>query len=616
MRCILGVSFEGARARFMKSVADLSERLQLKVSQLNRAIFSRESGGAAKLYAELVEEVPDLVLRPVVQYDLARLLELGGDLELALKAFESVIQLGTETEYYPAALRQAGHICWRLQKMELAYEHLTAFLETNPSRAEKMDAEEILARVPPGARRISRVAAKLPPTARASSPDIRVPGKQPTPAVGPTAERAPRESKDPSVIILGGLDSPAAEAPARGGQRASNAGSLKLPPVPSAPMPARSAPVPAAAKHDRTEIFPAAAADIAVPPPPVRNAPSGAGRPAGVSPEFARADRPAPPPAERKSSAHVERPVSFESPPPPLPKSLKSREDATGPESRGSKGPAFRGISPAKMLGATPPESSSFGQPEGVALSPMAGEEPPERRYARLRGASFALIMPIGKRIHIEAVADLVAKNENLDEARAKTQVIGRKGIVYDQLSIDDVIDLWPLVRDCKQKLVFVHVDRTLRPYEMFDVLGAEALPPGLKMTTEKGIKKARWIDIKLIGAGTFNKLATLDVLSGVPLKHFRFQEGSFNFRTVVESARRDPHKGLMDFVQILCEQAPRAIRTHTLENLRATDAPRPQAFASEDEFNCYNRWQLFSHYAEVVDAGELSEQYKSMSNW
>ena len=300
----------------------------------------------------------------------------------------------------------------------------------------------------------------------------------------------------------------------------------------------------------------------------------------------------------------------------PVPKALKGREEATGPDVKSGRGQAFRGISPAKMLGAVPPESSAFGQPEGVALSPSSEEELPERRYARLRGASFAVIMPIGKRIHIEAVADMVAKHENLDEARAKTQVIGRKGIVYDQLSIDDVIELWPFVRDCRQKLVFVHVDRTLRPYEMFDVLGAEALPPGLKMTTEKGIKKARWIDVKLIGAGTVNGLATIDVFSGVPLKHFRFQEGSFNFRTVVESARRDPHKGLMDFVQILCEQSPRSVRTHTLENLRATDAPKPQAFATEDEFNCYNRWQLFSHYAEVVDAGELSEQYKSMSNW
>ncbi|MCA1998128.1 MAG: hypothetical protein LDL56_12985, partial [Armatimonadetes bacterium] len=164
---------EGAAAGPMKSVADLPERLQLKVSQLNRAIFSRESGGAAKLYAEVLGEVPDLVLRPVVQYDLARLLELGGDLELALKAFEGVIGLGGETEYHAAALRQAGHICWRLKKMELAYEHLTAFLETNPSKAERMDAEEILARIPPGARRISRAAVKVPAVPRPSGDDVR-----------------------------------------------------------------------------------------------------------------------------------------------------------------------------------------------------------------------------------------------------------------------------------------------------------------------------------------------------------------------------------------------------------------------------------------------------------
>ncbi len=608
----------------MKSVADLSERLQLKISQLNRAIFSRESGGAAKLYAEVIEEVPDLVLRPVVQYDLARLLELGGDLELALKAFEGVIQLGAETEYHAAALRQAGHICWRLKRMEQAYEHLTAFLETNPSRAEKLDAEEIIGRIPPGARRISRPAVKVPPAAKAAPPESKPAARQATPAAGPTAERPARDSKDPSVIIIGGLDQPADEKPARGGQRMSSAGSIKLPSSPSIPLPPRPAPAPAPARNDRTVGFPASEADIAAAPPPVP-APTAPGarasspavpRGGGLSPEFARADRPAAVPPERASSPRVEKPVSFESPPPPVPRSLKGREEATGPEVKAGKGQAFRGISPAKMLGAVPPESSAFGQPEGVALSSNSEDEPPERRYARLRGASFALIMPIGKRIHIEAVADMVAKHERLDEARAKTQVIGRKGIVYDQLSIDDVIELWPFVRDCRQKLVFVHVDRTLRPYEQFDVLGAEALPPGLKMTTEKGIKKARWIDVKLIGAGTINGLATIDVFSGVPLKHFRFQEGSFNFRTVVESARRDPHRGLMDFVQILCEQSPRSVRTHTLENLRTTDAPRPQAFATEDEFNCYNRWQLFSHYAEVVDAGELSEQYKSMSNW
>jgi len=617
----------------MKSAAELPERLQLKLSQLNRAIFSRESGGAAKLYAELIEEEPELALRSVVQYDLARLLELGNHLELALRAFEVVIKLGDDGEYYGPALRQSSHICFRSKNYDQAFEYLTMFLDTNPGRAERMDAEELLSRIPPAARKPVR-GPKNPP-ARISRDEVQI-----TPM--PAAERPDSDSgfkpkspdRDPAVIQIAGLDQPdQPKSPSRVVAKPNlpppaqlKAPSRHSPSSGLAPMPDfAAAPPPISPQRVGMEDLTAAPHNISVgsvvQPPrqfEFRTPPSKQGVPKqGVlPPEFARADRP----QEQSRNVQLpppEKPVpAFESPAPPVPSTLRRKDEATGEESkRPSTPPAdpFKGISPSKMLAKEGAQESSAVV---YSLAPPPDPEDPERRYLRLRGASFALLLPIGKRIHIDSVADLVAKRDELDEPRAKMQVIARKGIIYDQLTINDVIEMWPLVKSCRQSLVFVHVDRTLRPYEMFDALGAEALPPGLKITTEKGVKKARWIDVKLISAGTINKLPTIDVFSGVPLKHYRFQEGSFNFSTIIESARREPERALLEFVQLLCEQSPKAIRTHTLENLRSAQGGKPQAFASLSEFDCYNRWQLFSHHAEVVNAGELSEQYKSMSNW
>lgn len=616
----------------MKSAAELPERLQLKLSQLNRAIFSRESGGAAKLYGELIDEEPELALRPVVQYDLARLLELGGDLQLALKAFEVVIKLGDDGEYYGPALRQSAHICFRSKNYDQAFEYLTMFLDTNPGRAERMDAEELLSRIPPAARKPAR-GPKNPP-ARISGDQIQI---TPTPA----SERPDSDSefkpkvkeKDTSVIQIVGLDQPEPEPPPSRIVRKPTMpppAQLKSPTRHSpasgiSPMPDFAAPPPPvnrsfAGTEDMTAAPHNISAGSFVQPPSkfeYSSPPSNARvqKPGGLPPEFARADRPMETPRGVEISSDRVAPA-FESPPPPVPGQLRRKDEATGEESANRpmpSGDAFKGISPSKMLAKEGAQESSAVV---YSLAPPPDTEEPERRYLRLRGASFALLLPIGKRIHIDSVADLVAKRDELDEPRAKMQVIARKGIIYDQLTINDVIEMWPLVKSCRQSLVFVHVDRTLRPYEMFDALGAEALPPGLKITTEKGVKKARWIDVKLISAGTINKLPTIDIFSGVPLKHYRFQEGSFNFSTIIESARREPERALLEFVQLICEQSPKAIRTHTLENLRSAQGGKPQSFASLAEFDCYNRWQLFSHHAEVVNAGELSEQYKSMSNW
>jgi tetratricopeptide (TPR) repeat protein len=617
----------------MKSAAELPERLQLKLSQLNRAIFSRESGGAAKLYAELIEEEPELALRSVVQYDLARLLELGNNLELALKAFEVVIKLGDDGEYYGPALRQSSHICFRSKNYDQAYEYLTLFLDTNPARAERMDAEDLLSRIPPAARK---------PVRGPKNPSMRVSGDQVQITPTPASERPDSDSefkpkppadRETGAIQIAGLDQPTAPPPASRIVAKPNfpapaqlkTPSRHSPPSGISPMPDFAAPPPpirrnqpgaedmTAAPHNISAgsvVDPPRQFEFSSPPSNQRVQKQG-----GLSPEFARADSPQE--QQRKTEPSREKAApAFESPAPPVPSTLRRKDEATGAESNhppSKSADPFKGISPSKMLAK---DDAKEGSAVVYSLAPPQDNEEPERRYLRLRGASFALLLPIGKRIHIDSVADLVAKRDELDEPRAKMQVIARKGIIYDQLTINDVIEMWPLVKSCRQSLVFVHVDRTLRPYEMFDALGAEALPPGLKITTEKGVKKARWIDVKLISAGTINKLPTIDIFSGVPLKHYRFQEGSFNFSTLIESARREPERALLEFVQLLCEQSPKAIRTHTLENLRTAGGGKPQSFASLAEFDCYNRWQLFSHHAEVVNAGELSEQYKSMSNW
>lgn len=578
------------------------EELRQHKAHLNRAIFARESKAAAQSYAAILVLEPTFMLRPPVQFDLARLLELGGELELALKAFRSFCGTFRDDENYASALLQAGHVAFRTKDFDEAFDYLRRFMEGSPPPKERLDAENLLERIP---------AAPHRPTfrkPRSSSVEV------PRPIVFEWS--VPRGSSDSVKKLAVGARNPNPTTE-------TSKIDLKLESDISAPPVQRPAPDPKPTKDSQT--FVSLPAEFAAPPPPLPTKPK-LGTEDFESP-------PAPLPHRVRSADQARRPAvdPFGHRPPPK---AKDPEPPPTPQREAERPTASKEVPkiepPAPVpVPRTPPQHLVSKPPIGRPISTDANylpddsrppydlaAESPERRYLRLRGSMFALLLPIGKRIHLDAVAELYARHEEVDEATAKKQVIGRKGIIFDHLSLHDVVGLYPLVKECRQQLNFVHVDRTIRPYEPQPVLGAELLPPGLKLNTERGLKKVRWNEIRLTSVGTLDGKTTVDIFAGVPMKQFRLQSGTFNFATITEAARRDPVPGIMALLDVIAENAPDAPRAHTGELLRSGKAPAPQAFSSEAEFLDYNNWQIYSHYAEVVDAEELAEQNRITSNW
>lgn len=129
----------------------LSGHLGETATALNRAIFMRESQQAARAYEELVEARDDFLLAPRLQHDLARLLELGNEPKLALRAYEDALKHHQDSEHFSHCLRAAGHLAYRLKLYKKCRAYLERFLsEGDPNNAEKMDAESILKRLPDG----------------------------------------------------------------------------------------------------------------------------------------------------------------------------------------------------------------------------------------------------------------------------------------------------------------------------------------------------------------------------------------------------------------------------------------------------------------------------------
>jgi hypothetical protein len=212
-------------------------------------------------------------------------------------------------------------------------------------------------------------------------------------------------------------------------------------------------------------------------------------------------------------------------------------------------------------------------------------------------------------------VATIIARRENLDANEARRQLLLRKGIVFEDLALEDLVELYLLLRESGQDFLVVHVDRTMRPYEHHNVLGAEALPPGMKLTLDRGVKKVRWSDIRVVTCGTVAGRPMVDIFAGVPIKHLRFVHGEFNYRTVLDGPAREPARAFLEFVELLCSQAPRALPSRTVDALRAGKGA-PQPFDTEAEYMSYSKWLLFSHFAEKVDAAELAEQSRVASQW
>lgn len=246
---------------------------------------------------------------------------------------------------------------------------------------------------------------------------------------------------------------------------------------------------------------------------------------------------------------------------------------------------------------------------------PAPDEETPEQRYNRLRDGEFALLLPLGKKIHLPAVADLVAHEQNLNEEDARKRIMRQKGLLYDELKVHDVLSLKEGVDHCGQALLFVNIPRTLRPVERSFVFSAEFKPQGLRMETSDGLKRLRWDDIRLISCGMLEGQVVMTLIGLHPTVEYELAGDRFSFAPFRAPEEGD-ETGLAGLLEVLRNHCRHAVISHTCLRLLEKKSRSPQVFATREEYTAYTLYVLFSHFGEVVDADELLHLHQAHSDW
>ncbi|MEQ8822700.1 MAG: hypothetical protein RLY93_20880 [Sumerlaeia bacterium] len=532
------------------------------LARLSRSVFMRESQGAARAYQELLDIAPGELLKPSLQFDLARLLELGNEPDLALNAYEKLIVHMNDHPSWNVALRSAGHLCQRLKRNHDCRRFLEEFLKTDPNANDRRDAEEILKALPDGH----------------GLRDPRRGGLNPQ-----SVSMGPRSLLDTDVEE----DDPEMEALDSDNLYILGAEETLSPSdVPGA----ASSPLVIEDVHEHT-IAPSpgdfsAPIDQGAPPPPdLFGGPTpgamlsqpGSEAETMASPPNRRANPPARPPA---------------APRPPVPPSEVISNEGDDED--------FHHV-----------EDQGWGE-----------DETPMERFYRLQGARFALLLPPGQRIRLDDVAEALKRVRGMTEGEAKTAVVERKGLLLDRLSLDDVLEMFPKIRDIPQPLYFVAVDRALRPHKRFDVLKLDFLEPGMKLSTLRGVKKARWEHVRLLSTGRLDRQPVIDLYCNLPSKHYRLRAGQFSFRSVEQEiemnrdgVKADPLEAWKRLLICLRDRCPEAHISHTVENFFTGRTYKPQKFSSDQEFDLYNQWLLYARYGESVDPEELIETAAAASH-
>ena len=598
-----------------------------KLSALNKAIFVQNGAEAAALYGAVLKEKPDFQLRGPVQYDLAQLLEKTAHRDLALTAYETIIEKQKDNKALFPATKSAGVLAFELKKFDKCMLYLGEFLKSKPPTAERQEAEEILSRLPPDHQKARRAADgdiqldKIP----SSSWSI---GETPKPVTfewkveskktPPPAKPKPAQEEGEGVISLEGLGvappTTKVDLPKPAQPRPSSAPALS--PVPQterlAPMrgnlaalnPAQPDALPSTQKSSPVRPTVPDMPAMMTPPPmpsPYYN-PAGTGGapgyppppPPGWYPPQPAPGYPAPPPGY---PAEYGPPPGYPHPnyPPPAPGFYPQQPPVPYP------------------VQATPPPP--IPQATTVPVGPDKPESA-EARFERLRDGFFALLIPIGKKIHLDAVAELVSRFEGISDAAAKKKVLKGKGLLYTNLRLQDVAALHPVVKLCRQSLVLVSIPRTLKSAECSTVLRAERRDKGLKLTTESAVRRMRWEEIRLINCGLVGNELLVVISGGDPLEEFRFKASSFDYSGFSPTGTTNFQAGLVEFLEILTSAAPTAFRSHIVEGLVQRKFTAPQPFTGWDEWDSYCDWVVFSHFAEKVDMEELMELNQVSSNW
>ncbi|MBI1290726.1 hypothetical protein GC173_05725 [bacterium] len=622
----------------------LSPSVKEKLSALNRAIFVQDGAEAAALYGAVLKEKSDFQLRGPVQFDLAQLLEKSGQRELALTAYETILEKQKDNKAIFPAMKAAGIMAFELKKFDKCTQYLGEFLKSKPPTAERQEAEEILSRLPPEAQAKRREAEgeiqldKIP----SSSWSI---GETPKPVTFEfkvAARKTPQPGKptpppqtEPESIALDGFVSPAGVEQPRPAQPRPATPPPRPSPLPSTERPSAMKAMLAGGilpqqpdqlpptQHGSSPALPTVpeSAPMMTPPPmasPYYQAPAAPGYPpgppqgwypppAGVPPSYPQPAPPMPPTGYPPQGQYGAPPAY---PPPGYP----PQQGYYPPPQQQMPPPGYPPVAPAP----TANPSGVFPMPSFAppAPPPAPGTETPEKRYERLRDERFALLIPVGKKIHLEAVADLVSRYEGISEASAKKKVLKGKGLLYSDMSLQEVTTLHPVVKLCRQTLVLVTVPKSLKGTETANVLRAERRDKGIKMTTDGAVRRMRWEEIRLINCGVIGTELMAVISGGEPMSDFRFRASSFDYSSFSQSGATSFEAGIVEFLQLVTTGAPQAVRSHIVEGLLQRKFTSPQPFSGWDEWDSYCDWVFLSHFAEKVDMDELVELNQVSSNW
>lgn len=633
--------------------------LKGKVEELKRALFMRESNRTAELYKELLSSKPDLILREPVQYDLARMLEKGGHLHLALEAYRLLIDQHPKHKSLIPSLKAAGILAYKVEQFSDCATYLQNFLKSNPPLSvDREEARKYLEKLPAG------VVSKLDKSSSSSSVNLDGNKKEPSgiaekisldwkvPSTVPkVANNFDREMAEHSSIELSvpKLDPPQLK---KGSLTSPDDNPIQLdaplPPAPPAPKRKRSSNQQGNPAEARQQA-PLGAGSLAPAQPPAANAPWPQQQPMAVPPPMPQHQQqpipnqhpygwppqqqmpqsPMPPmgpmpiqgegpegyyPQPMQSPMYPYPPVHPSTlqqnyPPPPqqlVPQQPTSQPEVEEPlttEEDGNQTPLQNSSSPS-----TPPLPS-------VYRTHRDGEDAEERFY-RLSQSTFTLMLPRGKRIHLDAVAELVAVIEGISVPHAKKRILKRKGLIFDDLTIDEMMAIYPKVRKCHQALVFVSAPPVLRPHEIHEILSATIHEKGLKMSNESTTPKIKWEEIRMINCGIVGGEYQVTIMGGIPMREFRFIEKVFDLEDFLESGESDFSKGINEFLQSLIDHSPNAVESFTVSSFMSGKHKKPQSFSNQEEFQWFTTWVLYSHFAEVVNPEELSQVSQVTSNW
>lgn len=654
----------------------ISQEIKARAEELKKALFLREGENVANLYAAILRVDPKFLLRGSVQYDLARVLEKSGDDVLAFEAYRLLIEHQPDNKALIPSLRSAGHLAVKLKKYELAQKYLAQFLATKPLNAERQEVMEALETIPAEYRRKAPMASgdKVPVEGIISGAEksteknaegkptsgiyveYSVKGNRPTQEV-PKAPIPDPPSASARLGIVGPRPSSADNVRLGGGkEKAINRTSTDQVPPPSsidlgrlhedtepsaslqkkrhvvlgrdsgktpkpAEFPREAPPSPAAPVAQK----PSSSPQVPVPPelftpqgsPPVSPTP-----PSGVVPMIAPPPGwypmphgyPVPPPGYYPPGAPAPYPGAWypATPANPAPPIQPGMEQIPGYQIPAHL-PFDRWPTPA------PPETPpfQFAPPQqAAAAAPARRVESPEARYDRLREARFAIILPQGKKIHLEEAARFLAALEHKDEMEARKLLLRRKGIVCEDLTMEQALDNYTLSAKFRQTFGFIGYGPALILRERHELLSAEAVEKGIKGATERARPRLKWEDMRLLNAGTIGNDLVLSILGGDPMVEFRFVEKVFDAEEFLKTPGADLRKHLTRFIEMICDHADRIVCSHTVEQVRRRKVDVPQSFPYEAEYTSYMRWLVYSHLGETVDMAELLESSRVASNW